>query len=73
VARYFRQFSKNLIIEWVPKADIQVQRLLRSREDIFDQYEQSSFEAAFGDYFTVEDRQPVGNDGRLLYRMSSKE
>lgn len=73
IARYFRQLGKNLIIEWVPKTDVQVQRLLRSREDIFDQYEQSCFEAAFSDCFIIEERQAVGNDGRLLYRMSGKD
>lgn len=71
VAQFFRQLGKNLIIEWVPKSDVQVQRLLSSREDIFDSYEQKSFEAAFEQHYKIEEGLPVEEgQGRVLYRMT---
>ena len=53
VAQYFHRLGNALIIEWVPKADVQVQRLLRGRKDIFDEYNQASFEASFGNFFDI--------------------
>ena len=35
IVNFFRDISKSLIIEFVPKSDSQVQRLLANREDIF--------------------------------------
>ncbi|MGI9457875.1 MAG: class I SAM-dependent methyltransferase, partial [Aeoliella sp.] len=72
VARFFHKLGRHLIIEWVPKFDVQVQRLLQSREDIFDHYEQASFEAAFERFYEIDESLPVGNDGRVLYRMTGK-
>ena len=72
VARFLRKVGSNLIIEWVPKADVQVQRLLQSRKDIFDKYDQYSFEAAFEQFYNIEERLSVGDDGRVLYRMTGK-
>jgi hypothetical protein len=71
IARYFSSLGDHLIIEWVPKSDVQVQRLLRSREDIFHQYKKSHFEAAFEEYYRIEESHAVGNDNRVLYRMST--
>ena len=51
IAAFFSQVCRFLIIEFVPKNDSQVQRLLRTREDIFSDYNQDHFEAAFGDHF----------------------
>ena len=38
VARFLARVCRTLIIEFVPKSDSQVQRLLASREDIFPDY-----------------------------------
>jgi len=73
IARFFHRLSSNLIIEWVPKSDVQVQRLLQSREDIFDHYDQESFEEAFKRFYVIEAGLPVGNDGRVLYRMAGRK
>lgn len=72
VADYFRRLGKSLIIEFVPKQDPQVRRLLMSREDIFDQYYQGPFEEAFAKCFHIEQSQPIGSDGRVLYRMRAR-
>ncbi len=42
-----------LVIEFVPKNDSQVQRLLATREDIFHSYTQKTFEVEFKKFFTI--------------------
>ena len=72
LAEYFRDLGRWLIIEWVPKEDSQVQKLLASRQDIFTEYHQSGFEAAFGAYFTVHEKADVQDSPRVLYLMERK-
>jgi ribosomal protein L11 methylase PrmA len=72
VADFARFLCTWLIIEFVPKDDPQVQRLLSSREDIFTDYTQESFEAEFGKRFDIIECQPVGRDGRALYLLRAK-
>lgn len=67
VAAFFRQLSPRLIVEFVPKDDPQVRRLLRSRRDIFAEYAPGPFEAAFGRQYRLVDRQPITGSGRVLY------
>ncbi len=73
IADHLSELGHHLIIEFVPKKDPQVKRLLSCREDIFENYNQSSFEAAFGRHFVIEQHSEVGNDGRVLYLMKTKE
>ena len=47
LANFFAARCKWLVIEFVPKSDSQVQKLLTSREDIFPNYTREGFEAAF--------------------------
>ncbi len=67
VAAYLRRLARKLVIEFVPKADSQVQRLLSSREDIFPDYTREGFEAAFAEHFTLEAVTPVEGTERILY------
>lgn len=70
VAEFFSQLTrKNLIIEFVPKADGQVQRLLRSRQDIFCDYDEDRFERAFSEYFSIRRKVPIAGSLRTLYLM----
>jgi ribosomal protein L11 methylase PrmA len=69
LASFFASCGKNLIIEFVPKSDSQVQRLLSSRQDIFVNYNESEFERAFSEKFVIEARIPVPESKRILYRM----
>lgn len=73
IAEFFHDTCRELVIEWVPKGDPQVQRLLRSREDIFEDYRREGFEAAFANRFETIDRRQVGEDGRALYLMRARE
>jgi hypothetical protein len=72
VAEMFGQTSSWLIIEFVPKQDSQVQRLLSTREDIFSDYTQENFESAFLEYFTIHKSEQVQNSDRILYLMKRK-
>jgi hypothetical protein len=71
VADYLREVSPNLIIEFVPKSDSQVQRMLATREDIFADYHQEGFEAAFGARFEIRDSVKLRDTERTLYLLSA--
>lgn len=72
IAEYFAALGRQLIIEFVPKGDSQVERLLASREDIFDNYTQEGFEQAFGKFFNTLDCQAIEGSKRTLYRLEAK-
>ena len=72
VADYLSRLGRHLVIEFVPKADSQVKRLLASREDIFGNYDQSGFEAAFSTCFDIVRSEPIPGSERMLYLMSAK-
>ena len=72
LAEYLNSLGRWLIIEFVPKEDSQVQKLLVSREDIFSGYHVGGFEAAFGAYYTVHEKVNVQDSLRLLYLMEGK-
>jgi len=72
VARFFSSLCHDLIIEFVPKSDSQVRRLLGSRKDIFEDYHEDGFEAAFSEYFDIKSSKPVDGSERTLYWLSRK-
>jgi hypothetical protein len=67
VASFMSQLSEWLIIEFVPKEDHKVKKLLATREDIFPTYTKEGFEAAFSTHFKIEQVGQVQNTERLLY------
>lgn len=69
VAAYFARLGKTAIVEFVPKEDSQVRRLLASRRDIFPDYTEAGFEAAFSGPFEIETKAPIAGTARTLYRM----
>ncbi|MCX5810118.1 MAG: class I SAM-dependent methyltransferase [Proteobacteria bacterium] len=71
IAAFLSQICRFLIIEFVPKNDSQAQRLLRSREDIFPDYTQEHFETAFGDHFSIINREKIVDSQRSLYLMEN--
>lgn len=72
LASFFANCGRNLIIEFVPKTDSQVRRLLSSRKDIFEDYTELEFERAFEGTFMVEAKVPVPDSQRTIYRMRRK-
>lgn len=72
IAEFFASITSGLIIEFVPKSDSQVQKLLRTREDIFLDYNQEKFEAAFSSFFEILDFESIRDSERVLYLMVRK-
>ena len=72
IAEWLASLSKNLIIEFVPKEDSQVQILLATRRDIFPDYNLESFEEIFGKYFNLIKREGVKNSKRVMYLFERK-
>jgi hypothetical protein len=69
IADFLAQCGPQLIVEFIPKEDSQLQRLLATREDIFPEYTREQFEAAFGAKFRIEETAPIPESRRTLYRM----
>jgi ribosomal protein L11 methylase PrmA len=72
IASFFREMGRRLIVEFVPKSDSQVKRLLATREDIFPEYEQQSFEDVFRRQFSIERSENIPGSERQLYLMTAK-
>jgi hypothetical protein len=71
MAEFFNALCKWLIVEFVPKSDSQVRRLLASREDIFPGYTKGGFEGAFSTHFKIREVIPVQESDRTMYLMES--
>ena len=69
IAEFFARIARALVIEFVPKSDSQLQRMLATRADIFTEYTREDFEAAFDTWFTIEQAFPVKDAQRVVYLM----
>lgn len=69
IAGFFSKLSRKLIIEFVPKHDPNAQLLLRSREDVFINYDQINFENEFEKYFKITFKEKLSASDRTLYLM----
>lgn len=72
VAHFLSRLCKNLIIEFIPKNDPQVQKLLLNRSDLFNDYSKMDFEKTFLKFFNITAVKKVGNTQRDLYLMVLK-
>jgi len=72
LAGFFAATGKWLIVEFVPKSDSQVKRLLVSREDIFPEYTRAGFETAFTTLFTIREAVEIRDSERVLYLLETK-
>ena len=72
VADFFAETCQRLIVEWVPKSDSQVRKLLRSRKDIFEGYTREGFESAFSARFQIVAAEDVRESERRLYLMEGR-
>lgn len=71
IAAFFSEICDSLIIEWIPKEDSQIQRLLSTRDDIFDNYTQETFENNFRQYFEIIKSVNIKKSCRVLYLMKT--
>jgi len=72
LADFFRSITHWLVIEFIPKSDSQVQRLLSTRADIFPEYTEQGFEQAFSSCFTLMESTPICDSQRRLYLMAAR-
>jgi hypothetical protein len=72
VAEYFASLSPWLILEFIPKSDSQVQRLLATREDIFPNYSFEGLEAAFKPHYDIAASEDINESQRRMYLMKRK-
>lgn len=67
VLAQFESLGKWLLIEFVPKEDSQVQRMLASRTDIFTHYDEPTFIAMLRDRYTIIDQRSIPSTCRTLF------
>lgn len=72
IADFFSRICDSLIIEFVPKEDTQVRRLLSTRKDIFPNYTQQNLEDEFEFFFVIRESVHVRSSERILYLMERK-
>ena len=72
LAEFFSRICKWLIIEFIPKDDPQVKRLLKVRQDIFSDYDQDHFLEEFSNYFKVLTQQKIKDTNRVLFLYTNK-
>lgn len=72
IAKFMHSITTHLVIEFVPKADSQVQKMLASREDIFNNYNQVQFENEFEKYFITKAKHKITGSKRTLYWLKSR-
>lgn len=70
---FFSGMSDYLIIEFIPKEDIQVQSLLINRNDIYYNYDKENFERIFEQFYKIIRRYTITGSGRTIYLMRLKK
>lgn len=69
---FFAELAPTLIIEFIPKSDSQVKRLLSSRTDIFHNYHEANFEEVFKEKYHIKSKEQIVETDRALYLMVRK-
>jgi len=69
IAEFLYNNCSSVIIEFVPKTDSRVRRLLSTREDMFTNYTQLVFEQEFGSYFRIQGSIRIRDSERIIYLM----
>ena len=67
VVEWLVQLAPKGIIEFVPKHDSTIQRMLALRKDIFVDYTEETFAAHLGRFAKISDTKRVSASGRTLY------
>jgi hypothetical protein len=73
IAAFFGQMCTSLIVEFVPREDSQVGRMLALRENVFKNYSRETFEDAFRRHFDLEQSATIEGTQRTLYLMRHRK
>jgi hypothetical protein len=69
LSAYLAELAPRLVVEFVPKEDAMVQRLLASRRDVFPDYSLDGFRDAFARDWVIEEEAPIEGTVRVLFRL----
>ena len=72
IACFFGKICNWLLVEFVPKSDSQVKKMLSARTDIFPGYTQPDFEAEFQRSFEIRHAVRIADSERTLYCMRNR-
>jgi ribosomal protein L11 methylase PrmA len=72
IAEFLAQLAPRLLVEYVPKEDRQVQRLLAFRRDVFEGYSLSGFESAFGQQYSLVKSWQIADSGRSIHLLERR-
>ena len=72
IAKSFSKMGTWLIIEFIPKNDIQIQEMLMNRKDIFEDYSLNSFISVFESFFEIKESMLLPDSERVLFLMKRK-
>lgn len=72
IAAFLADIAHSIVIEFVPKSDSQVKKLLQNRQDIFPDYHTAHFEQVFSRHFQLVKKSGIHNSERTLYLYRKK-
>lgn len=67
IADFFSRIGRRFIVEFVPKEDPMVSKMLGSRKDIFHDYSVENFESVFSKKMSLQLKKPIPKSLRTLY------
>ena len=73
IARLFARLAPHAIVEFVPKDDAMVQRLLASRRDVFSGYSLDGFKRALEPHFDLISEIPIQESTRTPLRLQRRD
>jgi len=72
IVEFFAGICRNLIIEFIPKDDSKVTKMLQTRMDVFPHYSKKYFEHEFSKKFKIRRTININHSKRTIYLMSKK-
>lgn len=72
IAEFFKNICKSLIIEFVPKSDSNVRKMLAVRKDIFKDYTEENFILEFKKIFITKQSVKIRDSHRTLFLMQKR-
>lgn len=73
MAEFFKNICKSLIIEFVPKSDSNVRKMLAVRKDIFKNYTEDNFILEFKKLFIINQSVKIKDSHRTLFLMQRRK
>lgn len=73
IAELLARLAPHAIVEFVPREDAMVARLLASRQDVFSDYHEDGFRAAFDPRFEVASVTPIEGSLRSVYHFRRRD